>query len=179
MNPSSECSVNQGESEFARWEAFVAARRWTFAKTYVDRYPHEWTSTKANTDAEFMWAVGYLNRLGKTERFWGWERPYFYHAGPHGTHKYWTMGSPAHETEIINRCTPDPLDYWPRLSTGQATDRRREVWLELARLAPLLPNEKRKGVEAACTAYLHDIIDALPTYRLGWSGGCASGSSAS
>lgn len=163
--------VQSGEADeahdLARWEAFVAARKWTFAKTYVNKYPHEWTHAKANTDPEFMWAVGYLNRRGVTERFWGWKRPYFHYAAPHGTHKYWTMGYPAHETEIINRSFLDPTEYWPWLSPQHATERRREVWLELARLAPLLPNNQRNGAEAACSAYLEGSVDDLPTRHLG------------
>lgn len=155
------------QADHARWEAFVTARRWTFAKTYVDKYPHEWTHAKPNTDAEFMWAVDYLNRHGKVERFWGWERPYFYFTGPHGTHRYWTMGAPAHETEIINRCFPDATDYWPRLTPEQATERRRAVWQALERLAAVLPNKRRKGVEAACIAYLYGETDVLPAFAPG------------
>lgn len=144
-----------------RWARFVASRRFTFAKSYARTYPHEWTSAKAGADTEFMWAVEYLRRAGKVETFWGIKGDYLYFNG----HKYWTMGAPSQETEVINRCYPNPLDHAAQVPGGLG-ERQAEVWVELARLAACLPIQKRKGVEAVCTAYLENMLPELVTRTL-------------
>lgn len=148
-----------GDAEAERWAKFVATRKWTFARTYVSTYPHEWTSAPPGTDAEFMWAVEYVRQAGRSEKFWGYSRPYLYF----GPHKYWSMGSPVNETTVLNRCFPRSVDYSPRVAPAQVTARQVEVWEELARLAPRLPWSRRKGVEAACRGYLEDETGELPT----------------
>ena len=139
-----------GDADAERWATFVASRRWAFARTYATTYPHEWTHAPAGTDAGFMWAVEYVRRTGRPEKYWGYSRPYLYF----GPHKYWSMGSPVPATKVLNRCFPNPVDYAQGMDPALVTERQFEVWETLARLAPSLPWSRRKGVEAACKAYL-------------------------
>ncbi len=78
---------------------FVSGQRWTFAKTYSQKCPHEYI-VKARVDkGQFESAVHFI-------RVAGFEAFYFKRKGLYyicGDHYYWTMGAPIAETTVINR----------------------------------------------------------------------------
>jgi hypothetical protein len=78
---------------------FIAAHKWTFAKS-MPKTPHEYTLRRnARDDAEFVAVVQEIRRRGE-QRFFG-SRPYVYF--DLGEYEYWTMGAPLGETILINR----------------------------------------------------------------------------
>jgi hypothetical protein len=80
------------------FSAFVERQSWRFALTMPDN-PHEYALRRHAADNEFDAAVRYIREHGRLESFRG--RPYktLYF----GEHKYWTMGAPLAETDLINR----------------------------------------------------------------------------
>lgn len=79
--------------------AFIEANEWRFAKTMA-RIPHEYCLKEKCGDPEmFERFVMHIRRHGYTGQFFRKTFVYF-DVGPH---QYWTMGSPLHETILINR----------------------------------------------------------------------------
>jgi hypothetical protein len=78
--------------------AFVDRHPWRFASTMPEN-PHEYTLRKNASGSIFEAAVRYIREHGTLEMFRG--RPYktLYFRD----HKFWTMGYPLQETELINR----------------------------------------------------------------------------
>ncbi len=78
--------------------AFVIGHSWRFAQTMPEN-PHEYTLRKNAASAAFVAAVRYIREHGTLEMYRG--RPYktLYFRD----HKFWTMGYPVQETELINR----------------------------------------------------------------------------
>lgn len=91
---------------------FVAASRWTFAKT-MPEWPHEYI-VRGRVDGRLFEAlVRHIRAHGFGGRFYGRALTYFAEAG----FLYWTMGAPAEETTIINRCREED-SYENRLRNG-------------------------------------------------------------
>ena len=78
---------------------FVDEARWTYAKTMPD-WPHEYIVRARVDDALFERVVVHIRANGYEARFYQKQLTYFEDAGL----VYWTMGAPANETTIINRC---------------------------------------------------------------------------
>ena len=91
------------EDWFADW---IRSREWTFAKTYAETAPHEYTVRK-DEDEDFLTAVALIRKNGYQEYYWKNLMTYMDFDGM----KYWTMGAPVEDTIIINRARLDcPID---------------------------------------------------------------------
>ena len=109
---------------------FVAACRWTFAKTYAPDWPHEYIVRK-NVDEElFVQLVLHIRAHGYEGRFY--EKPITYF--DEGGMVYWTMGSPIEKTVIINRCQKEQT-YEERSKNGTLPKKQP---LTASRLAEML-----------------------------------------
>ena len=79
--------------------AFIEANEWKFAKTMA-RIPHAYCLKERCTDPDmFERFVMHIRRHGYEGKFFKKTFVYF-DVGPF---QYWTMGSPLHETILINR----------------------------------------------------------------------------
>ena len=79
--------------------AFINANKWKFAKTMA-RIPHEYCLKASCTDQDmFERFVMHIRRNGHEGKFFKKTFIYF----KVGQSQYWTMGSPLHETILINR----------------------------------------------------------------------------
>ena len=73
---------------------FAANSKWTFAKTYAPRWPHEYI-VQENVDSDlFLELAHHIDTYGYTSNFY--QTPLIYL--DHGGHTYWHMDN------IINRC---------------------------------------------------------------------------
>jgi hypothetical protein len=85
---------------YRRWRAFIALSKWTFAKTYAKKAPHEYTVLKSTYSPEtFRAFVQFIWDHGYKERFWRREFTYIDIDG----WKYWTMDPTVESTDLINR----------------------------------------------------------------------------
>jgi hypothetical protein len=84
----------------AQFGAFVAAHRWTFAKT-MPHNPHEWLARTAVPEADFEAAVKFINSHGYIRRFGGAD----YFCVDVGPHRYWgwKVGYPVERVAVLNR----------------------------------------------------------------------------
>lgn len=80
---------------------YIASVHWTFAKTYAETAPHEYTVRDWNPDKEelFVKFVEFIRKNGSVKTFWGNEYVYY----NIDEWYYWTMGDPLEETILINR----------------------------------------------------------------------------
>lgn len=79
--------------------AFIEANEWKFAKTMA-RFPHSYCLKERCTDPDmFERFVMHIRKYGYEGKFFG-KTFVYYDVGPY---QYWTMGSPLHETILINR----------------------------------------------------------------------------
>ena len=83
------------EKDFAE---FVGRHHWRFART-MPRNPHEYTLRRNAANATFDAAARYIREHGSVEYYRGWPYKTLYF----GDHKYWTMGDPLADTDLINR----------------------------------------------------------------------------
>ena len=81
---------------------FVNAQKWTFARTYAEKAPHEYIvrNNIVGTDEDFVNMVMMIREFGIRAKFWGHEYSYLLLEGRY----YWTMGEPIDEVKILNRC---------------------------------------------------------------------------
>lgn len=80
-------------------KSFIAANTWKFAKTMA-RIPHAYCLKEKCTDQEmFERFVMHIRKHGYIGHFFKKTFVYLDFEG----HQYWTMGSPLHETILINR----------------------------------------------------------------------------
>ena len=94
--------------------------RWTRAKSYEGKAPHEYTVRKwhPELDDEFCWIVQHIRDVGTPQKFGGRKYIYLYLDG----YRYWTMGCPMKITIILNRCPADQQhDYIKPKSEVEAT----------------------------------------------------------
>jgi 16S rRNA C967 or C1407 C5-methylase (RsmB/RsmF family) len=77
---------------------FVSDHVWHFART-MPHNPHEYTLRRNASKIDFDATVRYIREHGVLEQYRGFPYKTLYFA----EHKYWTMGSPLHETILINR----------------------------------------------------------------------------
>ncbi len=95
-------------------DAFVAERRWQFAKTYAETAPHEYTVRDwmpgKESQERFDQFICLIRQHGVIEKFWGEPHTYLYV----GDWKYWTMGAPVDETIVINRADANEELYGPQ-----------------------------------------------------------------
>ena len=85
---------------------FFDKQTWIFAKTYVQKAPHEYIvrSKHVGTDEEFLSVVEYILTYGITMYFWNRPNKYIFVDG----RQYWVMrDSEDDPTTIINRCNLD------------------------------------------------------------------------
>jgi hypothetical protein len=80
-------------------QRFIAAGRWTFAKTMPD-WPHEYIVRGRVDEVLFVRVVEHIRANGYVGRFYSRAITYFDFEG----FTYWTMGAPVEETTIVNRC---------------------------------------------------------------------------
>ena len=85
-------------------EQYFNSKKWTFAKTYAEKAPHEYI-VRRGQDSKFEQAVIFIRENGFKAKFWNKEFTYLLVDGK----LYWTMGAPVEDTIIINRCSLD--DY--------------------------------------------------------------------
>ena len=78
---------------------FVDTAQWTFAKT-MPEWPHEYIVRKQVDDKLFVRLILHIRQHGFEGCFYQRVLTYFAEDGL----LYWTMGNPAEETTIINRC---------------------------------------------------------------------------
>ncbi len=82
---------------------FINSVEWTFAKTYAKTAPHEYVVKDKLASEEmkrvFESFVIFIREHGYRAEFWGTTHTYLDVDGK----KYWTMGEPLEETDIINR----------------------------------------------------------------------------
>jgi len=76
----------------------LEAMRWHFAKS-MPTIPHAYARRREWSGDNFDDVVEFIRSAGVAEAFYSKSYIYFYH----GEYKYWTMGSPVHETILINR----------------------------------------------------------------------------
>ncbi|MBQ6589280.1 MAG: hypothetical protein IJI01_11440 [Butyrivibrio sp.] len=89
---------------------FINKQSWIFAKTYVNKAPHEYVVRGRinGTDEEFLAVVNYIRENGITMHFWGHPNKYIFV----GRHQYWTMSDTNDDpTMILNRCNVDEYKY--------------------------------------------------------------------
>ena len=89
---------------------FIGRQRWTFAKTYAKKAPHEYiVRGRINgTDAEFLEFRDYILNEGMTMYYWGHPNKYVYIDG----YSYWVMrDSEDDPTTIIKRCVAEDYIY--------------------------------------------------------------------
>lgn len=89
-----------------RLHDWVKSVRWQFAKKYAQKAPHEYTITDWNPefDTTFKASVRFISRHGQIDLYHGHSFTVYYLNG----RKYWTMGEPVAETELVNR----PCEDW-------------------------------------------------------------------
>ena len=86
---------------------FISRQYWIFAKTYVNRAPHEYVVRgKINgTDEEFMDIVNHIQNSGITMYFWNHPNKYIFVDG----WQYWVMCDDDGKPIVLNRC--DLINY--------------------------------------------------------------------
>jgi hypothetical protein len=91
---------------------FVAARSWREAVTYRQTAPHEYVVRKWETDeqgqAAFDRFITCTRRFGYADFYYRMRHIYW----AIDDHKYWTMGWPVEETEVINRARLGAPEPW-------------------------------------------------------------------
>ena len=97
---------------------FIAASKWTFAKTMPD-WPHEYIVRGRVDTNSFEALIRYIRARGFEGRFYERNITYLEHDGM----LYWTMGEPVEETTIINRCKKEN-SYENRLLNGTLPEDR-------------------------------------------------------
>jgi len=99
------------EDNVAWAERFIADRRWQEAVTYRETAPHEYTIRGWLPDSVaqegFFRFVRVIRHHGYPAMFWKSRNMYL----DVGAYRYWTMGAPVEETEVINR---QPIAYEQR-----------------------------------------------------------------
>jgi hypothetical protein len=76
-------------------------KNWRFAKT-MPKIPHYYARrSEWGDEKDFEKVVQYIRDNGVAERFFSKSFIYFYMGG----WKYWTMGEPLNETQVINRAS--------------------------------------------------------------------------
>jgi len=92
---------------------FVEGTQWTFAKTYAEKWPHEYLVRHKVEEGLFVQLVQHIRTHGYQGRFYQKTMTYYDEDGL----VYWTMGAPLDETIIINRCKKEN-SYECRLANG-------------------------------------------------------------
>lgn len=85
---------------------FFEKQKWTFAKTYAHKAPHEYIvrGKHMGEDSEFMAVVDYITNNGITMYFWNRPNKYIFLDG----RQYWVMRDGEDDPSIvINRCNLD------------------------------------------------------------------------
>jgi hypothetical protein len=101
-------------------KAFVAAQKWTFAKTYASTWPHEYIVCDRVNEYLFGQLVRHIRKHGYEGNFYAKPITYFEENGM----VYWTMGSPIEKTSIVNRCKEEQT-YEYRLMHGKLPEQLR------------------------------------------------------
>ena len=73
---------------------FIKEQNWTFAKTYAEKWPHEYIVQERVEKKMFLELANHIDKFGYEEYFYKMKLIYFNYNG----HTYW------HMENIINRC---------------------------------------------------------------------------
>jgi len=95
---------------------FVGRETWTYAKT-MSKWPHEYLVRERVDEKLFVELVEHIRAHGYEGSFYRRKIVYYDEDGL----TYWTMGEPAEETIIINRCSKENT-YEYRLLHGTLPD---------------------------------------------------------
>ena len=85
---------------FKEW---IDSHKWTTAKSYAKKAPHEYLLKEKITQVDGVVMVAfakYIKENGYVEYFY--QTPFTYLNI--GEYKYWTMDYPLYKTSIVNRC---------------------------------------------------------------------------
>lgn len=94
-------------------QEFVTKEKWTFAKTYAPRWPHEYIVRDRVDEGLFVRLVEHIRANGYRGKFYRMDITYFDQDGL----TYWTMGEAIEKTTVVNRC-PKEETYEERLKAG-------------------------------------------------------------
>jgi len=78
---------------------FIRNAKWIFAKTYADKFPHEYCLRKNMDEKAFERFVKHIRIFGYVKYFFRKPMVYFDFDG----YKYWTMGDTLKNTILVNR----------------------------------------------------------------------------
>jgi hypothetical protein len=92
---------------------FIESAAWTFAKTYVATWPHEYVVRTPGNAAPMLALARHIFEHGVEERFYS--KVFRYHH--EGGKVYWSMAPTPEATDLINRCDEDQT-YEARLAAG-------------------------------------------------------------
>ena len=99
-------------ADWAWARSFVANRRWREAVTYREKAPHEYVVRKYEVDEQgqrdFDAFTTLIRRFGYADFYYRVRHLYW----AIDEFKYWTMGWPVEETEVINRARVDAPEPW-------------------------------------------------------------------
>lgn len=100
--------------EWAWARDFIARRKWREAVTYRETAPHEYTIRQwelgGQAKQDFDQFAVYVRRFGCADFFYKIRHIYW----AVDEFKYWTMGWPVGQTEVINRAHIDAPEPWKR-----------------------------------------------------------------
>ena len=104
----------------------IEAVEWTFAKTYADSYPHEYTLRERVGDDElFDDLIRFMREKAKIKNFYGKQYLYFELDGK----EYWEMGRPTRAVKVLNRAPIDDSKEY-RSEYPKPTEKDKERLLE-------------------------------------------------
>ncbi|MSU74841.1 hypothetical protein EXS57_03665 [Candidatus Kaiserbacteria bacterium] len=93
---------------------FIADSKWTFAKTYAPRWPHEYIVQRHVDNKLFLQLARHIDTHGYESHFYDAQQTYLDYDG----HTYWHMG------DIINRCL-EADTYHRREKDGRLPEERK------------------------------------------------------
>ena len=97
---SSSLASKESQLFSAGLRQFVSDEKWTFAKTYIKTWPHEYIVRGQVDEQLFVKLVEHIRANGYEGHFYKMEITYYDEDGL----VYWKMGAAVEETTIINRC---------------------------------------------------------------------------
>jgi len=100
--------------ERARVERLLLAHPWKVAST-MPKMPHEYSLRRLwVNEADFIWTVEYIRRIGYQERFIG--RTWIYYDV--GVHQHWDCGGAVADVGLINRAVRRPASARSKVASG-------------------------------------------------------------
>ena len=101
-----------------QFKAFIAASRWTYAKT-MPQWPHEYVMKRSDNAADFDEAARFIHRNGFPLNLLAKRQDYLDFDG----WCYWAMGDPGGPDDIINRTRPETrAAFHAMVNAGRGSD---------------------------------------------------------